>query len=247
MAADPQTFTWTSVTTLVFGSSVLSTLLSQYFGWKIRKGDRAREDARRAEDREREDKRRVEDKDQKFQMVNSMKLAATHVLEHFVQRSSEYLNAIENGLDTWRRRVDDVELRRLNRSDFKFARPIEIAWDQLPARLVDDIKQIELGLARCGSEISTYWGEDWAEPDDIFERESQRVMVYGLLAAEIVERLRAELGLQLPERFREDREFLQVTLDALEDAYVRPTRTIGVIPELYDRFETARLTPGRAR
>lgn len=218
----------------------MSAALNQFIGWLIRKGDRKREDARRAEDLEREDKRRAEDNDLKFRMANSVMLSVAHLLEHFVQRSSDYFDAIEGGLATWRGSVDDSGLRSLNRSEFTFVRPVEIAWDLLPPQLVDNIKQIELGLARCHADISLLKRETWAEPDDIFEQESQRVMVYGLRAAEIVEQIRNELGLPLPEPLRHNRAAFQSSLNSLELDYVTSKRVISLIPELLDQFETTR-------
>jgi len=158
--------------TLVMSSAVTSAVVN--VGWNAwqKHGERKRED-------EKDSKR-----------VGHIYLDLSLQLESFAKRCDTYLYDIDNGLWERSKNHDESELQKLRSITFKFEP--EPNWIELPIAFTAALKVLPKQFENAHDWIKEQWNH-WADLEDAYSLEQERVAYYGLKACEVAASIRAQI------------------------------------------------------
>ncbi|AOI94077.1 hypothetical protein WS58_16510 [Burkholderia pseudomultivorans] len=204
-----------SVVGIVMSSTVLSAVVNGWVTWRLKRGDRKREDAANA-------KRRV--------------LAyrdAAYSLEAFAKQCDDYCDGIDQALPEYRAH-DMQAFDLLDPIHLRFELPSESVASELNAERIDQLRHFREGLG-----LSTAWvagQHHWTGKDDEYEFEVQRAIYFGSEACRLANAIRAEVGI---EPYRMTATYLaafEARFDELALRYAKRKGRLALIPELEPRM-----------
>ncbi|CAN7795917.1 hypothetical protein LJR034_004083 [Caballeronia sp. LjRoot34] len=169
MAVEASQASWFGI---VASSAVISALVNVVSNWRLKVGDRKREDKR--------EQRRV----------GHVYLEIAQQLEAFAKRCDTYIDDIDEQLDLFYQR-DDNAFQNLNKP-FTFAFHPEPKWEELPIPFTSKVKALSQGFAETSGFIHRAW--EWSDEHETWALETQRVAFHGLRAIEIAVEVRKEIG-----------------------------------------------------
>lgn len=161
-----------SILTLVISSSVVSALVNVLWNWYVKREERKRDAAREAH------------------KVGHVYLNVVIQLERFVRKCQARRYAISEGLDKYRRHEMDA-FDGIGGIQFAFEPAPD--WTALPIPFVAKVNTLGDRFEQCDVWITEQWNY-WADIDDAYEFEYQRVSYYALEACKLSKELRALIG-----------------------------------------------------
>ncbi|WP_186198817.1 hypothetical protein [Burkholderia gladioli] len=166
-----------------------------------------------------------------------------HALEAFAQRASAYLYAVHAALDAHRAHEDDA-FERVDQQRLAFEFEPAPVWTDLPIQLVADVRELPVALAVSSEWILAAFAS-WADTADAYELKAQQTMHYGLLAAELANRIRDDAGVKPSALVAEYLGHFERTIEDVRQEYLRSAGHMVVLPALEARFrrELATLRP----
>ncbi|WP_334037776.1 hypothetical protein [Burkholderia gladioli] len=171
------------------------------------------------------------------------RLDVARALEAFGQRASAYLYAVHAALDAHRAREDDA-FERVDQQRLAFEFEPAPVWTDLPIQLVADVRELPAALAVSSEWILAAFA-NWADSADAYELEAQQTMHYGLLAVELANRIRDDVGVTPSALVAEYLGHFERTIEDVRQEYLRSAGHMVVLPALEARFrrELATLRP----
>lgn len=166
--------------------------------------------------------------------VDHVYLAIVSQLEAFARRCNERLYDISNGVERYRTFGDSTLLNNLMSIPFEFTP--EPDWTALPVRFVAKVRALPNRFEQCNAWINAAF-MTWAELDDAYELDEERLAFYALkacnLASEIRKKIKAGDGEvdDLVEHF-------QSILNTRRNMYRQYPGVHSFIPELRAQFES---------
>ncbi|KUZ80157.1 hypothetical protein [Burkholderia ubonensis] len=169
-------------------------------------------------------------------------LDAALMLEAFARQAVGYFDGCQAQVFEWRNR-HAPELRDGGTGAVGKWVPLTLDvslvkdWSVLPIEIVSQCRELPLLLAESEKWTNEMAKEDWVDTDDAYDLDSQRGILYGLLACELATQIRATIkvpasGLATDSFIRLQREF-----GKLKRAYVRERGSIELIPDLRTRLQ----------
>ncbi|MGF6664831.1 hypothetical protein QF000_006499 [Paraburkholderia atlantica] len=157
---------------IVASSAVISAIVNVFSNWRLKVGDRKRED------------------DAESRRVGHVYLEIAHQLEAFAKRCDTYIYDINEQLELHYRH--DRDAFSSLQEPFMFAFDPAPKWEELPIRFTAEVKEIPNGMVEANEYIHRTW--QWSDEGDVWDLECQRVALYGLRAIEISMNVRKEIG-----------------------------------------------------
>lgn len=168
-----------------FSSAVVSAAINSLSNWLMRLSDRKREDRTVAEERARADAIATEQR-------AHQQLEVALKLEAFAQEAFAYLYLVYAALlgyaNNEEHAFDLVEGKRL-----EFDAGANQKWTELPIALAAKVRELPNAMAANAKWIVDAW-DTWADAGEAYELEKQRAIHYGLLACQLADEIRREIG-----------------------------------------------------
>ncbi|MGY3231842.1 hypothetical protein ACVWWJ_003326 [Luteibacter sp. HA06] len=205
--------TWWQV---IATSAVLSAIVNIVANVALKKWDHRREDLREDE------KRHVVYLDIALQ------------LEEFSFRAEKILESISEGIAKYRAEHDSRSLEALEEINFKFDESIE--WDRVPAEIAVRAKTFPRTFRRSQDFIMAAW-RYWADLDDAWEYDAERVAFYGLGAISFAAEIRRKIGVANDPQVAELIKVFERHIDSRRAVFKTSRSEDCVIPELREQFK----------
>lgn len=207
-----------SALTLVMSSAVVSALVN--VGW----GAFSRWLERNKEARE------------KAQKVGHVYLALALQLEAFARQCNERLYDIRVALERYRSEEDGSGFNTLSKAEFEFEP--EPDWAALPVSFVANVKGLPTRFRQCDMWINEQF-QHWADLDEAFELEMEKLAFYALKACDLSSKIRTQIRAESDETDGIVGHF-QTILDRRHNSYLNRPGQRTFIPELHAQFENER-------
>ena len=203
---------WYSV---VASSAVVSALVNVSWGAWIKRNERIKEDVERSK------------------RMGHIYLDIALDLESFTKKCNAYLFDIQDRLFEYRKIHNRAVLHEIKPLTFEFnAAPM---WSELPVGFVARVKTIPLQFESTNDWIVAQW-MDWADLEDVYQLEEERIAFYGLKICKIATNIRLEIGAGEDETSSYVEHFRSV-LNSRRIAYLQQGESLTLIPELHAQFK----------
>ncbi|WP_186067556.1 hypothetical protein [Burkholderia gladioli] len=161
-------------------------------------------------------------------------LDLAHSLEAFVQRASAYLLAVHTALAEGEVAQRDA-FRRVDQMRLAFEFDPEPVWTDLPIQLVAEVRELPVAFAISSEGIQAAF-TSWAGTEQAYELAAQQTMHYGLLAAELANRIRRDIGVAPSALVADYVAYFERGIDAVLQEYLRTAGHLIVLPALEARL-----------
>lgn len=203
--------------TVVFSSAVVSALVNVCWNAYAKHLDRKKE------------------REKEKQKVDHIYLLLMLQLESFAQRCFERIYDISVRMDLYGRNQDRSAFRGFPELALEF--DPEPNWSELPVTLVAEMKTLINSFARCNTWIVAQ--SEWADFDECYKFEEERLAIYALKMCEGAMRLRTKIGAAGGDLDDISAHFEEI-INKRRDLYnLNPERS-NLIPELSARFNYER-------
>ncbi|MDQ0008437.1 hypothetical protein J2T07_000596 [Luteibacter jiangsuensis] len=154
-------------------------------------------------------------------------------LEEFSFRAEKILESISEGIAKYRTEHDARSLEALEDIHFKFDESIE--WDRVPAEIAVRAKTFPRTFQRSQGFIIAAW-RYWADLDDAWEYDAERVAFYGLGAISFAAEIRRKIGVADDPQVAELTKVFERHIDSRRTIFKTSRSEDCVIPELREKF-----------
>lgn len=154
-------------------------------------------------------------------------------LEEFSFRAEKILESISEGIAKYRAEHDARSLEALEDIHFKFDESIE--WDRVPAEIAVRAKTFPRTFQRSQGFIMAAW-RYWADLDDAWEYDAERVAFYGLGAISFAAEIRRKIGVVDDPQVAELTKVFERHIDSRRTIFKTSHTEDCVIPELREKF-----------
>lgn len=216
-----ETQVW-SFLTLIISSSVVSAIVNVVWGAYVKRQERTREAEREAH------------------RVGHVYLTVVIQLERFARKGSTLIYDINDAISVYHTHQESSAFQRLRVLELKF--DPEPEWSSLPVPFVAKINTLSDRLEQCDRWTRQQF-VDWADLDDVYGLEEERVAYYGLEAIILVTELRELIGAG-ESALSEVREQFESVIETRFRRFESHPDRHTFIPELRARFEAG--TPPRS-
>ncbi|MDY1548546.1 hypothetical protein [Luteibacter sahnii] len=155
-------------------------------------------------------------------------------LEDFAFRAANLIEGIKDGIAQYRAEQDDRHLQALQEIAFNFDASTE--WDRVPAEVAVRAKTFPRNLERSRDFIFFAW-RHWAELDDAWEYDAERLAFYGLGAIKFAADIRREMKVNDDHFVLKLAKIFEDHIDARRQFFVQSRSEDSVIPELAEQFK----------
>ncbi|WP_186075128.1 hypothetical protein [Burkholderia gladioli] len=169
------------------------------------------------------------------------RLDVARALEAFAQRASAYLYAVEAALAAHQAHEDDA-FERVDALRVAFEFEPATIWADLPIQLVADVRELPVALAASSEWILAAF-ETWADSADAYELSAQQTMHFGLLAGELANQIRRDVGVTPSALVADHLGHFERAIHDVRQAYLRTSGNLNVLPALEARFQREPAAP----
>lgn len=171
------------------------------------------------------------------------------MLEAFAKQAVGYLDACEAHIIDWFA-VLEGEAPREQRPWTPLAFDVSLVkdWSAVPIGIVSQCRELPLALAESNAWVHAAAKEEWVDVDDAYRLDGQRAILYGLLACELADQIRALIAVPPSALSTQTYERLQGEFEKLKRYYARSNGKLDLIPDLKTRLQRERsdVVPGPA-
>ncbi|MBR8186578.1 hypothetical protein C6Q14_27075 [Burkholderia ambifaria] len=228
VVAQAPTVNWWVVgaSSAVIGAAVnaLTSLMTQHIAWK-------REQAKLTDQRAHEQAKLAQER-------APAQLEVVLMLEAFAKQAVGYLDACEAHIIDWFA-VLEGEAPREQRPWTALAFDVSLVedWSAVPIGIVSQCRELPLALAESHAWVHAVAKEDWVDVDDAYRLDGQRAILYGLLACELANQIRAMMAVPASALATDTSDRLQGDFERLKKLYVQSSGKIDLIPDLKTRLQ----------
>lgn len=200
---------------VVASSAVISALVNVSWSAWLKRNERIKEDV------------------EKSRRIGHVYLDIALDLESFAKRGNAYLFDIQDGLFEFKKNHNNLVLSKLKPLKFEFN--VVPSWSELPVAFVARVKTIPLQFESTNEWIVAQWA-GWADLDEVYQLEEERVAFYGLKICEIATKIRLEIGASEDETSSYVEHFKSI-LKSRRAAFQQQGEALTLIPELHAQFK----------
>ncbi|MBN3506416.1 hypothetical protein [Burkholderia cenocepacia] len=204
-----------SVVGIVMSSTVVSAVINGIVMWRLKLGDRKREDQAIA------------------QKCARAQQEAVRALEAVAQDADEVLRPIEAAFEDYGD-VGDAVFGHLKPVALRFEVPPQLVLDVLPPALVDQLYEFERALGVSADWLDKH--EVAADAFDLWKLEVQRLVQSGLLACDLANRTRRDLNLCESTYVQAWEQHFEAALAKLAREYERDPAEFPLLPAIEARL-----------
>ncbi|WP_049097519.1 hypothetical protein [Burkholderia cepacia] len=165
-------------------------------------------------------------------------IEAALMLEGFGRQAVRYFDECELRINNhYARQQGDQPDEERKWQPLAFDLSVVRDWSAVPIEILAQCLELPTLLAESDAWTTAASNEEWMELDDAYELEGQRAILYGLLASELANQIRAEIEVPASTLAIECFDRLQREFDKVKVRYVERHGKIDLIPDLKTRLQ----------
>jgi hypothetical protein len=212
--AEPTTTIAVNWVTVVFSSALISSAINVFWNAAAKFMDRQREDQKTKK------------------VMDHVYLEVTFSLEAFAKACYAELVEIDNGLRFRDEYGDDSRLNAIRTLELKF--DPEPRWTELPVDFVAKVKSLPGHFASTDQWIKEQY-EAWADIEEAYYFEAERLAFYGLKACKLADEIRGQISAG-PSETSDVANYFSTLIEGRKKLF-GPTSYGTLIPELHALFK----------